>query len=225
MNGIIHPCCHPVGEEQPESEEEMLKNVGKLIDNLVWMAQPKNVLFLAIDGVAPRAKMNQQRTRRFRAAKEREIKHKIECKVRREMEANGIQVPEYSKNDKAWDHNVITPGTAFMEKVDKFIREYVRQRLADAKPKSPWFGLKVIVSDCKVPGEGEHKIMEFVRRERARRSYNPNTRHVIVGEDADLIMLSLATHEPNFGILRVKQAMANQCPICFKYGLFGEGHF
>ncbi|BGO90993.1 hypothetical protein NBRC10512_002249 [Rhodotorula toruloides] len=199
MNGIVHPCTHPEGKPAPKTEEDMMREVFIYTDRVVSMVRPRKLLMMAIDGVAPRAKMNQQRSRRFRSAQEAKQKEEDRQNAIKELEAMGKEVSDEYRNEKGWDSNAITPGTPFMDLLAKSLRYWVRKKINEDPG---WAGLEVIISDASVPGEGEHKIMDFIRRQRVSPDHDPNTKHVIYGLDADLIMLSLATHEPHFKVLR-----------------------
>ncbi|ELR13826.1 exoribonuclease, putative [Acanthamoeba castellanii str. Neff] len=160
--------------------------------------------------------MNQQRSRRFKAIKESKEKAEKEAEIVQEMIRMGKEIPP--KEDKPhFDSNTITPGTPFMAKVAQSLQYYIKERLLTDPG---WKGIKVILSDASVPGEGEHKIMDYIRYQRSQPEYEPNTSHVLYGLDADLIMLALATHEPHFFILReiVMQANENNCFICGQPG-------
>jgi len=219
MNNIIHPCTHPEDKPPPQTEGEMFEAIFEYTDKVIAMVKPRKLVYLAIDGVAPRAKMNQQRTRRFRAVQESEEKRAQIEEIRAKLRAQNIE-PELDKS-VAFDSNVITPGTEFMSNLSLALQNWIQKKLSTFDERGVWHkGLQVILSDSSVPGEGEHKIMDYLRRQRSQENYNPNLRHCLYGADADLIMLGLATHERHFFILReeFKPFQPRPCDLCHKFG-------
>ncbi|KAA1070660.1 hypothetical protein PGT21_020445 [Puccinia graminis f. sp. tritici] len=190
MNGIIHHCSHP-NEGSAHfriTEEDIYLAIFSYLEHLFALAKPQKVFFLAVDGVAPRAKMNQQRSRRFKTAKENQ--ELIEKAIRR-----GEKLPDST----GFDSNCITPGTPFMARLSEQLKYFINKKVSED---SAWQSVQVIFSGHDVPGEGEHKIMEYIRLSKAQEDYNPNIRHCVYGLDADLIMLGLLSHDPHFCLLR-----------------------
>lgn len=190
MNGIIHNCSHPNDDDVHFrlSEEQVFQDIFRYLEFLFRMIKPRKVFFLAVDGVAPRAKMNQQRGRRFRSAKEAE-KREAEARKRGEV------LPQ----EKRFDSNCITPGTEFMDRLQQALKLFIAQKISTDEM---WREVRVILSGHETPGEGEHKIMDFIRFEKSQSGYDANTRHCLYGLDADLIVLGLCSHEPHFSLLR-----------------------
>ncbi|KAL6856450.1 exonuclease N-terminus domain-containing protein [Trichoderma novae-zelandiae] len=191
MNGIIHNCTHKDAGEDATfrlTEEEMFIRIFNYIEHLFGKIKPKKLFFMAIDGVAPRAKMNQQRARRFRTALDAE-------KAREKAVREGIELPK----EEPFDSNCITPGTEFMAKLSQQLRYFVNKKISED---TDWQGCDIVLSGHEVPGEGEHKIMEYIRNAKAQPNYDPNVRHCLYGLDADLIMLGLLSHDPHFCLLR-----------------------
>lgn len=86
-----------------------------------------------------------------------------------------------------------------MVRLSEQLRYFVNKKITED---SNWREIQVVLSGHEVPGEGEHKIMEYIRLARAQPDYNPNIRHCLYGLDADLIMLGLLSHDPHFCLLR-----------------------
>jgi 5'-3' exonuclease len=135
------------------------------IKEYIWLLKPTQKVMIAFDGVAPVAKLEQQRSRRFKSSFQNSLSRSI----------------LKTTTPDPWNTTAITPGTLFMKMLDDKIVEVF------SNPTS--FNLKdIIISGTNVYGEGEHKIFKYIRDYNI---YHETTNTIIYGLDADLIMLSI----------------------------------
>lgn len=170
-----------------ELENEVFTVIGIQLLRLIRAVGPTQYFFLAIDGPAPQAKISQQRSRRFKNTIHTEGTDVL-------TSDSGVRVetlPTSPKEPMRFDPNAISPGTDFMTRLDKYLENFLKNQINNLTN-------VVYYSSHIVPGEGEHKIMDYYRRGEIK----GQGQHVIYGMDTDLIMLTMALPVENILLWR-----------------------
>jgi len=166
-NSIIYDAYHNLDCDTltDNISKTVILNVITKIKHYIQIIEPKVTVFIAFDGVAPVAKLEQQRTRRYKSWYQGEISNAIFNKPKKD----------------AWNTASITPGTKFMHDLNNSVVKAFNNKTIDQN-------IQYIVSGSNSPGEGEHKIYDYIR---TNSNKHANETTVIYGLDADLIMLSI----------------------------------
>jgi 5'-3' exoribonuclease 1 len=145
-----------------EKQQKVFELIFRSLVMISRLIRPRKLLYIAIDGPAPLAKQAQQRQRRYVSAMER--------------------------GGRTFDSACMTPGTLFMFELAKYLHYAIRHEIESGS----WRDIEVLFSSPRVPGEGEHKLLNYIR------DMPPTKRdgesHCFFGPDGDLIMLTLASH-------------------------------
>lgn len=193
-NSIIYDAVRLIEKEtanlntmdKTELEQMIIKQVIVNIKKYIVFIKPTTTIFIGFDGVAPFAKMEQQRTRRY--------KSDFMSGISFQKNAD-LQIPKSS-----WNTTAITPGTNFMNTLSQQIKYEFQHNEST-------YGVKqIIVTPSTDPGEGEHKLYEHIRNH-----ISSNDTVAVYGLDSDLIMLSIfhLKYSKNIYIFREAPEFAN----------------
>jgi 5'-3' exoribonuclease 1 len=136
-NSIIYDIFHKMDDKTiSDIEEQLIVGVIQKIEEYIFYIHPTKTIYIAFDGVAPFAKMDQQRTRRYKGT----------------LQTSSVQL-------KNWSTSNITPGTLFMEKLSRAVH------IAFSSQEEKYKAKHIIVSTSNEVGEGEHKIFQYIRNQ------------------------------------------------------------
>ena len=205
-NGIFHNVKHSIYPKIIEKDkvkqikkkysksdlkEKYLDAITDKLDDILKEFNPTHNFIIAPDGVANAAKLNQQKTRRFK--------------------------PVELDEELLWfDGRALTPGTEIMFQIDKHIKKWLKNN----KKLPP----NTIYSSQMDPGEGEHKIFQFIRDNMLIGDVE-NGNHVVYGADGDLYVLSVLCNLPNMYLHRDDKGETNYDIEKFKDGIYEKLHF
>ena len=185
FNGMIYDAFANVYDKVENSvafENLLIIEILKLTkDLIVNVIKPSKCVYISIDGPAPRAKMIQQRSRRYKATV---FEPMISNQIRQSYGVETVQ-PTWNPSINA------SPGTKFMMKLSNALKQKINKG---------FFGknLQFILSDAFCPGEGEHKFLNYIRNLKE----NKKTSYCLYGKDADLLVLSMTLKKNNIFVCR-----------------------
>lgn len=140
-NSILYDVFNQYHKHQDSNEsleKIILEKTKEKIDYYIKKLRPSDIIYIAFDGVAPFAKMEQQRNRRYKS---------------------WFQNKLFSKNEtNKFTSSIFTPGTHFMESLSKYMKTNFE------KQENKYFVNQIIVSTPNEYGEGEHKLYEHIRK-------------------------------------------------------------
>lgn len=204
LNGTLHPIAQKVFMYQkytPKTDEDIatkkrlsstktyaqlekdfFTELEKELDTVIANFKPYSFIIFAVDGIAPIAKINQQRSRRLGAYLDA---------TRSDSSDPIIEAPLLGFTSSS-----ISPGTPFMERVHSFLLLYLKEK------KNSIASDTIFYTSYKEYGEGEHKIFAKLRSEYP--FYDPSNQDPVViwGLDSDLIILSMISPTKNIYLAR-----------------------
>lgn len=92
---------------------------------------------------------------------------------------------------------MIVAGSEFVEELNKKIDFFIRKKIVED---DLWKDLSFVFMGSDVPGEGKHKIMNFIRENFV--NFQKEDNHCWFGEDPDLLLIALALPIKNICIVQ-----------------------
>lgn len=103
----------------PRELEEIWIEIFNYINGLVNLLKPTKMILMALDGVAPRCKMNNQRSRRYRSAQDY-----------KEFMAKFYGYTDTADSQENFKNNSISPGTQFMQQLNAMLHFFVQKKIS-----------------------------------------------------------------------------------------------
>lgn len=169
-NSLMYHALREPSTDAVDETQRIVQYTSKWIRTIA----PTRSVYVSIDGPVPYAKMVCQRRRRFKRILEETYRDRQHARFRQ------------PRKDR-FDTTQFTPGTRYLDRFVRVLSPYIKLAAPEAR---------VFLSDHHVPGEGEHKLMRYLKR------LPPHEPVCIYGLDADLIVLSLLSGHPNLYLIR-----------------------
>mgnify|MGYP006127888401 FL=1 len=186
-NSIIYDCLNDFSSKN-DIEEQLITNVCLKIDKYIKEIKPTKLVYISFDGVAPVAKLKQQKERRYKSKLSDLLLKELHLQEETYDETYNKTYNETDDPKKEFDKTCITPGTSFMKNLDDKLHLFFNGR-------EKIYGVKqIIISSSLERGEGEHKIFDLIRQKsliEKNSKENNKENHIVYGLDADLIILCL----------------------------------